>query len=306
MERLVQNYAHDQKTELRQTAANMSLGTNDMLVLSTLDNVRRNYLDDAVGAIPIAMWELAEMTCLSASELKTAMRHLVDKRLVLRRQQQKRKGCPADTLLLPLADVVLGNAAMQEHLDKVPELLQGLLWYEDPRVITGVCLAWAAGEMPGLDVERDWMAGAEGWSRVVAILHVRMDEVHGALLAAVDETDHAAEAEARGDVEIPLFDGTTYMLDGQALAAYAPNVDAAHVREVMLRIGGKGVRITKSNVCRLAAQAAYSRSRGFVADKPWQDSVNILAAVMTRRTWSEPHGIVTTDYEAIERVGRVC
>ncbi|WP_199041170.1 helix-turn-helix domain-containing protein [Dyella sp. ASV21] len=252
----------------------------------------------------LSTYEIANSASMTPAAVQRAINSLRDAGLIARHQHIKQKGCVALTLITPKGLDILRPSAL--GATSLPaSLLSDLVG--EPLIITEACAqAWKEGVVPDPSLLQDFRGPSDAYERVMGALRANTEQAQETLMAAVDEAQLIADAEAEGRVVVPLSDGTVLELNAAEFAVQAPcPVDLRFIRETLLLVMARGRQLNGPMAKRLAAEAGYSRAVGFVRGHAWDAGSRVLASVMSRVTWSRPRSIRQAWYTAVESCSAV-
>lgn len=273
---------------------------NELRVAASL--ARRAVLIEGEPNVQLARWEIAAETGLSQASVQRALSALAAAGLVGRSQDAKAKGEVAITTVTARLLELFGlSGGIQAPID-VPADLLSLLVRESAEVANAITAAWAAATLPDQSVVAKFRGGAKRWAQVEFLLLGRV-ECEG---MKAEAASHEPAGEA-SETRVSLDDGTDIDFCADRFKSRIPEKDTAlagadlrFAADVLNTLAKRAPGLVSSrSAAALAAEALYSRQKGFVFKHDFSDAVRIVASIMAKGTWSAPRGIDARWYSAV-------
>ncbi len=294
---------------------NSDFSAKELLVAAVL--VQCASLEKGEANLQLAIWEFASLTGLSQAAVNRALKGLAERGLIGRSQEAKAKGQISVTTVTSPVFAMFGLQGGISAKGDVPRELLDLLVRESVEVANAIVSAWETHSLAALSVAGQFRGGARRWAQVEFLLHGRLEAGLIEEAAARQAADAATAAKEAGlsTVDLPSGEQIVFSQDKFRNAAkYKGNAmlgaDMAFAAEVLSLVARKAPKaLSPTAACSLAAEALYSRQKGFVHRKDFADAARIVASLMVKGTWSTPRGIENAWYQttgaAMEVVHRV-
>lgn len=273
-----------------------NLGANELRVAAAL--AQAASLVEGEPNLMMCRREIAGVTGLSEAAVQRALKTLSDASYIGRSQDAKTKGQIAVTTVTDRLLQLFGlDGGINAPSDAPSELLD-LLVRESVQVANAITAAWANAEMPAQAVSSAFRGGSRRWAQIEFLLKSRIES---------EAMRRAQQAEAqKHDDQLELPDGTIITFDQERFRQMAPerntamaSADVRFAVEVLRLVAKRAPKaLSRGSAAALAAEALYSRQKGFVYKHDFADATRIVAAVMARGTWSAPRGIDSLWYTA--------
>lgn len=278
------------------------LPANELRVAASL--ARRAVLIEGEPSVQLARWEIAAETGLSQASVQRALSALAAAGLVGRSQDAKVKGEIAITTVTERLLELFGLSGGIQAPADVPAELLNLLVREPVDVANAITSAWTACTVPSQSVASQFRGGAKRWAQVEFLLLGRIEsEGIKAMAAATNHDEELPYSETR----VALQDGTEIEFCSDRFKALVPENDTAmagaDLRFAASVLGLLAERapaiLSTRSATALAAEALYSRQKGFVFKHDFSDATRVVASIMAKGTWSRPKGIDASWYAAV-------
>ena len=293
--------------DFHRACAREEMNANEYIVLAVL--VEGACLIDGEPNVAISRYEIATRCGLSWQKVQRALTELHEKGLIGRRQQAKKSGEVALTVVSARAYALFGlegGAAIGPA--SLPREFWGLVAGESEAVISTIAQLWREGALPTHELSTAFRGAGRAWSQVEFLLSGRAEAMAYERLAAAEEADNRKALEEAGKHTLDLPDGSVVLFDQAALRSMdGETYSDAAFRSADLRFARDTLQIlclrfpgmvTQENVARLSAEILFSRQKGFVWKHDYSDACRVLASVIGRGEWQRPKRMEQRWYEA--------
>lgn len=282
------------------------LGPNELRVGAVL--ARAAALVAGEPNLMMCRRELASLTGLSEAAVQRALKILSERSYIGRSQDAKAKGQIAVTTVTDRLLQLFGFSGGIHAPADIPSELLDLLVRENVEVANAITAAWVAADMPAAAVASAFRGGARRWAQVEFLMQSRIEAEAMRRLAEAE-----AQADAPSEDLVQLADGTVIGFDQASFHERVPDrntamagADLRFAVEVLRLVAKRSpTALSSAAAPKLAAEALYSRQKGFVYRHNFQDAARIVASVMARGTWSAPRGIDQSWYAATRAAMKV-
>lgn len=275
------------------------LSASELLVASVLAECAMAI--DGEPNLQLARWEIADMASLPQTTVQRALSSLAIAGYIGRSQDAKAKGEIAITTVTDRLLGLFGHAGGITAPADVPSDLLNLLVREGVEVANAVVQAWVDATTPPAHVVSAFRGGSKRWAQIEFLL---LGRVETQAMKAVQEAQAAEEGKVAVSVCLPDGNEITFCQD--SFRDHVPERDtamagadvrfAAEVLGILSRRAPKLLRGTSAAA--LAAEALFSRQKGFVFRHDFTDAARIVASIMAKGKWSAPRGIDSHWYAA--------
>lgn len=285
-------------------------------VLATL--VEAAALLPGEPAVAMSRFEIAKTIDTPDTTVQRALNSLTSKGLISRRQDEKKYGCIAVTLVSRSAFSYFGlEGGAAVGAGGLPCSFGPLLARESQEFTERVAEAWSMGRALSAAETSDYRGPARDLAQIEFLLSARVEALGVQTLQAIAEAEAAEANLEAGILRVPLTDNTELVLDQRAHAAAAQSfpkqissvllcADLRIVRDVFELIRKRSPeRLTAKNAPHIAAEVLFSRHKGFAIKHDAEAAGRIMANVICRGTWSRPKGMLDAWYSAAASAVRV-
>lgn len=275
-----------------------ALSSNELRVAAAL--ARQAALVEGEPNVQLGRWEIANETGLSAAAVQRALGSLAESGWIGRSQDAKAKGEIAITTVTDRLLALFGIDGGVRAIPGLPNELLSLLARETTSVANAVTAAWAAAELPPVTVESEFRGGSRRWAEVEFLLRGRIES------EAIATTIEAGEMSQRTD-HVQLPDGTELTFSRSRFRDSVParntamaGADMRFAVEVLNLVAKRSPKaLSRTSAIALAAEALYSRQKGFVHRHDFTDAAKVVSSIIAKGTWSAPRGIDDSWYVAV-------
>lgn len=278
------------------------LSANELRVAAALAQCA--VLVDGEPNLQLARWEIAEHTGLSQAMVQRALSSLAASGYIGRSQDAKARGEIAITTVTERLLGLFGLAGGIRAPSNVPSDLLGLLVRETVEVANAITQAWEDATLPPARVASAFRGGAGRWAQIEFLLLGRIEA------SAMEAAQAATTLEGGGadpGTSVLLPDGSeiqfctrTFKDCVSGANSAMAGADLRFATEVLSILGRRAPRLLRvQSASALAAEALYSRQRGFVHRHDFIDAARIVASIMAKGSWSAPRGIDARWYAAV-------
>lgn len=277
----------------------------ESIVLAAL--VESAALIDGEPNVAMSRYELADRTGFSWQQVQRALSSLHAAGWIGRRQNAKRSGEVAVTLVSAKAYALFGlQGGADIGAPDLPREFAELLAGESAALTKAVADAWREGVFPSAEACREFRGPSRVWAQIEFLLNARLETLMTQRQAAFEEAELIEADEEAGRYWLDLGSQGRVLFDRQRMEE-ATRHDGVAIRSADLRFAKDVLEIlnsrspgavTASNVGTLAAEILFSRQCGFVWRHDYSDACRVLAAVIGRGGWKRPKRIDSSWYAA--------
>lgn len=294
------------------------VGLNEVeeAVLATL--VEAAALLPGEPAVAMSRYEIAKQIDTPHPTVQRALNSLVAKGLISRKQDEKKYGSVAISLVTRAAFAYFGlQGGAAVGAGGLPSSFGPLLARESEEFIAQIAAAWDAGRALNAAETSQYRGPARDLAQIEFLLASRVETLAAETMQAIADAE-AAEADLeQGVLRVPLSDNTELVLDQKAHAAIAQSfptqissvllcADMRIVRDVFELIRKRSPeRLTAKNAPHIAAEVLFSRHKGFAIKHDAEAAGRIMANTICRGTWTRPRGMLDAWYSAAASAVRV-
>jgi len=297
--------------ELHRRCTESNLKYPEMIVLAAL--VEGGALIDGEPNVALSRYEIADRTGLSWQQVQRAISSLQAQGWIGRRQNAKRSGEVAVTIVSARAYALFGiEGGAEIGLPGLPLELGNLLAGESAHVTRSIAEAWRNATLPDAEVIRQFRGANRVWVQVEFLLQGRIEAVMAERQLAFELAQEKEAEEQVGRFRLDLKDGTSVVFDRDVMteatrdcAVAIRSADLRFARDVLEILDSRSPgAVSGKNADRLAAEILFSRHCGFVWRHDYSDACRILASVISKGGWKKPNRMDSTWYRVCRQAVR--